>query len=138
MKIYTVGYGGRKPQELIDLLSANSIKAVVDVRLRPDKSSIGTYVRTKDNNKGIAGLLANVGIGYHSFVELGNIFRDFDDWQERYRCFMDKAGELLTERLSHVPRPFCLMCAEKQVGDCHRKIIAEYLASTGYDIVHIE
>jgi len=137
MKIYTIGYGGRKPQEFLDLLKENSIKAVVDVRLRPDRSSMGTYAKAKDTNKGIQGLLSRSNIHYFSFVELGNIFSDFTDWEERYRRLMDKAGDLLAERLSQVPKPFCLMCAERDTNRCHRSIIAAYLQKKGYDVEHI-
>lgn len=138
MKAYTIGYGGRKPQEFLDLLKANGIKVIVDVRLRPDRSNMGTYVKAKSNTQGIEGLLATAGIQYFSFVELGNIFRDYADWKERYRCLIDKVGDLLIERLLQVPAPFCLMCAEKLTANCHRSIIAEYLMRKGHDIEHIE
>jgi uncharacterized protein (DUF488 family) len=138
MKLYTIGYGGRKPEELVKLLKEKGIHAIVDVRLRPDKASLGTYVKSKDSNKGIQSLLENAGIRYFSFIELGNPFMEFEDWAKRYRCLMDKAGELLVERLSQVPLPFCLMCAEKCAADCHRSIIAEYLVTKGYQVEHIE
>ena len=35
MKIFTVGYGGRKPAEFVALLKAKGVAAVVNVRLRP-------------------------------------------------------------------------------------------------------
>jgi len=138
MKLYTIGYGGRKPQEFLDLLKANGIKVIVDVRLRPDRSSMGAYAKANNSNKGIQALLAKGNIQYLSFVELGNIFRDFADWEERYQRLMDKAGDLLVERLLQVTVPFCLMCAEKHAARCHRMIIAEYLMRKDYDIEHIE
>ena len=138
MKFYTIGYGGRKPEEFISLLKGNEIRTVVDVRLRPDKASMGVYAKAKDNNKGIQGLLASADIQYFSFVELGNLFLDLDDWAERYRCLMDKAGDILIERLSQVPAPFCLMCAEKNPTHCHRIFIAEYLIRKGYQVEHIQ
>lgn len=136
--IYTIGYGGRKPPEFSSLLKERGIRAVVDVRLRPDRSSMGVYTKAKDTGKGIEALLASAGIAYFSFVELGNIFRDMDDWPRGYQRLMDQAGDLLTERLEQVPTPFCLMCAEKRADQCHRKLIADYLAKKGHRVEHIE
>jgi uncharacterized protein (DUF488 family) len=138
MKAYTIGYGGRKPQEFLDLLRANNVKVIVDVRLRPDRASMGTYVKAHSSDKGIQALLAKADIHYFSFVELGNIFLDFADWKERYRHLIDNTGDLLIERLLQLPTPFCLMCAEKHADRCHRSIIAAYLQTKGYDIEHIE
>jgi len=138
MKVYTIGYGGRKPQEFLDLLRANGVKAVADVRLRPDRSSMGTYAKARSSDKGIQALLAKTDIHYFSFVELGNIFLDSTDWKERYRRLIDRAGDLLVERLLEAPKPFCLMCAEKHAANCHRSIIAAYLKKNGHDVEHIE
>lgn len=138
MRLYTIGYGGRKPDDFLRLLQEHGVRAVVDVRLRPDRASMGAYARAKDRDKGIEGLLGRGGIQYLSFVEMGNVFLDFEDWEARYRRLMAQAGDLLTERLSQVPEPFCLMCAEKLAGQCHRRLIAEYLAEKGWEVQHIE
>jgi len=137
MKIYTIGYGGRAPTELTKALVARGIRAVVDVRLRPDRSSMGIYAKAKDPAKGIQGLLTKAGIQYFSIVELGNIFMEMEDWAERYQRLIERAGDLLTERLWQVPVPFCLMCAEKDVSNCHRSLIAAHLVSRGHEVEHI-
>ena len=138
MKAFTIGYGGRSPQDFLGLLREKAILAVVDVRLRPDRSSMGTYVKAKDPDKGIARLLEDAGIQYFSFVELGNIFMDCDDWKDRYQKLLEQAGDLLIDRLRTIPGPFCLLCAEKQAARRHRLFIAAYLAKKGYEIEHIE
>jgi uncharacterized protein (DUF488 family) len=138
MKFYTIGYGGRNPQEFLDILKEKGVKVVVDVRLRPDHSSMGSFAKAKSQDKGIQKLLATVGIEYISVVELGNVFLECADWRERYRELLAKAGDLLTQRLENVSTPFCLMCAEKSPAECHRSLIAEYLASKGYEVEHIE
>src|SRR5438874_13380255 len=127
---FTVGYGGRAPEQFANLLAAHGVKTVVDVRLRPDKAAMGSYARAKDAGKGIAGLLGRAGIGYVSLPELGNLFLDYDDWPTRYGDFLEKAGPLLFDRIGSAAGPVCLLCAEKRVAECHRRHVAEYLART--------
>lgn len=142
-QFFTIGYGGRDPSQLVQKLNEHGIRTVVDVRLRPDRASMGNYTKAKSPDKGINKLLAEAGIEYHALVELGNLFVDYPDWRERYRQLVDAAGDLLTgrlaERMSSAPRPLCLLCAEKRVDDCHRKQLAEHLvARKGWEVTHIE
>ena len=137
MHVYTVGYGGRKPQAFLDLLQQHQIERIVDVRLRPDRSSMGVYAKANSPDKGIERLLAERGIAYVSLTELGNIFMGCEGWPQRYQCLMQRAGDLLTERLLTLAAPFCLMCAERQAAACHRQVIAAYLAQRGFEIEHI-
>ena len=137
---FTIGYGGRKPDEFVQRLAANGVRTVIDVRLRPDKASMGSYAKAKEPDRGIAGLLAKVGIGYVSLPELGNLFLGYDDWPTRYADFLERAGPLLFDRLTTgISGPVCLLCAEKRIAGCHRRHIAEYLARTrNWTFTHIE
>jgi uncharacterized protein (DUF488 family) len=136
---FTIGYGGRPPDEFARLLAAHGVATVVDVRLRPDKASMGSYALAKDADKGIAGLLARAGVGYVSLPELGNLFLGYPDSLARYADFIERAGPLLFDRLAGVPGPVCLLCAEKRVAECHRKAIADHLTRTrGWAFTHIE
>lgn len=138
MKVYTIGYGGRKPDELVGLLQSKGIKTIVDVRLRPDRSSMGSYAKAKDSEHGIQKLFCNAGIEYLSFIELGKIFMDFEDWESRYTILIYQSEDILLQRLLKVAGPVCLLCAEKQASRCHRRIITDYLARKGYEVEHIE
>ena len=137
MQVYTVGYGGRQPQAFLDLLQQHQIERIVDVRLRPDRSSMGAYAKARSSDKGIERLLAERGIAYVALTELGNVFMGCEDWPERYQRLMQRAGDLLTERLLAIAAPFCLMCAERQAAACHRQVIAAYLAQRGFEIEHL-
>jgi uncharacterized protein (DUF488 family) len=138
--IYTIGYGGRPPEEFVGLLAENGIKAVVDVRLRPDRASMGCYSLAKTPDKGIQKLLSGSGVAYYSFIQLGNVFLGFEDWRERYRSLFTAAGDILTEPLfsTPLPGPWCLMCSEKRAADCHRSVIADFLATKGHEVRHLE
>lgn len=137
IKVYTIGYGGRKPGDFLDLLRAKGIRAIVDVRLHP-KAYTAFYTKTKTADKGIQRLLDSAGIQYFSFVEMGNPFHDLPDWEQQYRRLLAEKGEQLVKPLDDVPEPFCLLCSEKLVAECHRRLIADFLAAKGHMIEHIE
>jgi len=139
MTFYTIGYGGRAPAEFTSLLVHHNVRSVADVRIHPERASMGSYVKARTADKGIEKLLSDHGIAYRSILELGNMFRDLDDWRPSYRALFDRAGELLVARIAELPEPFCLMCAEKRVSDCHRLVIADFLVATkGWTVEHIE
>ena len=138
MKFFTIGYGGRLPQEFLDQLQEYGVKIIADVRLRPDRASMGCYTQAKTPDKGIEKILTERGIGYISLVELGNVFRHEEEWPQLYQELFTHAGELLTRRIAGLPQPFCLMCSEKHVAECHRRIIADFLVQQGHEVEHIE
>jgi uncharacterized protein (DUF488 family) len=143
--IYTIGYGGRRPSDLMEMLRSAGVGTVVDVRLRPDRASMGSYVRAKKDDKGIAALLAGGGIRYRGLPELGNPFLDDAyraDWQPRYEALLAVAAPLLMVRLDALlgeadQAPLCLMCAEKDPSGCHRTQIARLLQRRGHTVVHL-
>jgi uncharacterized protein (DUF488 family) len=138
MKLFTIGYGGRTPDDLIHKLTAVGVRTIADVRLRPDRASMGVYAKAKTPDKGIERLFASAGIAYRSLPELGNVFMDFDDWRERYAALLQCAGHLLIGRLEVLEPPVCLLCAERRVADCHRLQIAQLLALRGAVVEHLE
>ena len=126
------------PDDLITRLTAAGVRTVADVRLRPDRASMGVYVKAKTPDKGIERLFTAAGIGYRSLPELGNVFLEYEDWRERYAAFVQCAGHLLVTRLDGLEPPLCLLCAERRVAECHRLMVAEFLAARGAEVEHLE
>jgi uncharacterized protein (DUF488 family) len=139
MKHFTIGYGGRKPAEVVELLYKHGVRRLVDVRLRPDRASMGVWVKAKTADRGIEKWLGEAGIRYESFIELGNLFLNLDDWEDRYRLLLRGSGELLTKRLIEINEPYCLLCSERRVIECHRRHISELVTQIrGDEFLHIE
>lgn len=137
--IFTIGYGGRSKDEFLALLRSHGIRTVADVRLYPGHAYRGTWVKAKTPDKGIEKWLADDGLTYKDLPELGNEFLGSEDWQERYRQQLESSGEQRIKGLAGLPEPICLLCAEKLSKDCHRRLIAEYLAEQwSIEIHHIE
>ena len=136
-KFYTVGYGGRKPDEFVSLLASKGIETIVDVRLKP-RGFRGCYTKAGDPSKGIEGMLARANIKYLWIEALGNPFNDLGSWSQAYQDHLDQIGDGLMEMLGNVTAPFCLMCGEKRVANCHRKLIADRMVKAGAQVEHIE
>jgi len=137
MKFCTIGYGNRGPDRLIAVLKEHQIKTVVDVRLQPHRARLECYTFKSSPEKGIQRLLAKEGSQYLSFIELGNPFLQFHDWEGRCRQLLSSPGNLLTERLLKIPERCCLLCSEKEPADCHRLIIGEFLVQRGHEVEHL-
>ena len=135
-KLFTIGYGGRSPQELLDCLVRNGVQAVVDVRISP-RGHMGAFTRARSEDKGIQGLLGRGGIGYYWWEALGNPYRSAEDWRARYQSYLDQEWGALHGLLDVVPQPYCLLCAEKVAANCHRAYIAERLALPPCEVEHL-
>jgi uncharacterized protein (DUF488 family) len=139
MKFFTIGYGGRAPDDFLDLLKRHGVATLVDVRLRPDQARMGIYAKATTSEKGLEARLKAGGIAYLSLIELGNLFLECDDWPSRYTRFLEQSGELVLDRLLSIDHhPLCLMCAERSVDQCHRWQIAQSLVvHHGWTVEHI-
>lgn len=135
---YTIGYGGWAVQDFLDALTIRGVITVVDVRLRPNRAHMGTWVKAKTPEKGIERLLASEGLQYTWLPQLGNVYMDEKNWREPYEAYVAQHGDGMEQLLLGIPQPFALMCAERKVTNCHREYIAAYLVQQGWQVEHIE
>jgi uncharacterized protein (DUF488 family) len=137
MKFYTIGYGGRVPAEFASILILHGIRAVADVLIHPDRASMNAHVKARSADKGIEKLLAEQGIARSSSWAACSAI--LTTGVRRIRPCLSASDTYWWAGLLSCRRPFCLMCAEKRVAECHRLVIAEFLATTkGWSVEHIE
>ncbi len=133
MALFTIGYEKRELSEFIAILIEKKIKILADIRINPISRKKGF------SKKLLAAELANNNIEYMHFRELGTPqpIRDrlHADWDfalffldyEAYVKSQSGALQRLADLASN--KRVCIMCFERDVNQCHRHVVAEYLKS---------
>ena len=137
--LYTIGYGGRHPQHFVTLLTQANIALVCDVRADPRRAYRGMYTFNPEKESGpLPRLLAQAGIAYEWFPELGNPDRQ-DPEIRAFQQLMAQEAESRLQRLRTRVQAVCacLLCAEQDAQHCHRRIITAHLIAYGYDVQHL-
>lgn len=144
MKIYTIGFTGKSAEEFFKILLRNGIKKVIDIRLN-NVSQLAGFTKAGDFEY----FLREIGgISYEHEPLLAPTkdmlgeYRKNKDWnifQERFTALM---AERQPENIISPERfdsPTALLCSEPTAEKCHRRLVAERLASNWRDveIIHL-
>ena len=144
MKIATVGHSSRSLAELIALLHHHHVAKLVDVRSHPGSKRFPHFSRARLEQElprhGIAygwqrqlgGMRKQQGESIHSAL-VGSPFAAYAD----YMLTDAFAQAIETVFASAATAPTALMCAEARPQDCHRQLIADWLASRGVAVRHL-
>ena len=144
-RIWTIGHSTREIDAFISLLEENGIKLLADVRSFPGSNRYPQF-----NREALAKSLADAGIRYEHFPELGGrrkpkpdshntawhnaSFRGYADYMETEE-FHKGVERLLA--LAGEAGPAAIMCAEAVWWRCHRSLISDYLKARGVEVMHI-
>jgi|SRR5947209_13418788 len=139
---YTVGHSTHSHERLAEILRAHAVRTLVDVRRVPRSRRMPHF-----NAESLAQSLPEAGIAYVHVPELGGFRKPLPDspngaWEnDSFRGYADYmqtdafAGGL--DRLTELPGPTAIMCAEALWFRCHRRLIADALTARGQRVVHI-
>jgi uncharacterized protein (DUF488 family) len=142
--IWTIGHSTRTMAEFVELLQANRIEVVADVRSFPGSRKFPHF-----NAESLGPSLNEAGIGYEMIGQLGGRRRPRPDsrntvWRhEAFRAYADYMetgdfGEGIDQLLRIAGhRRTAIMCAEAVWWRCHRSMIADHLKSKGIVVEHI-
>lgn len=144
LTIFTVGHSTRPIEEFIELLRANAVKQLIDIRTIPKSRRNPQF-----SSEALAASLAEAGIEYVHMKALGGLRHPRKDsvnlgWRnEGFRGYADymqtpefntalEAAIRLAER-----KPSTLMCAEAVPWRCHRSLVSDALLTRGVDVLEI-
>ncbi len=145
MRIFTIGHGTRAFEDFVAMLAAAGVTQVIDVRRHP-----GSRRHPQFGRDVLASALAATGRAYVWLPDLGGRrgkgSRPSSNpaWQveafRNYADYMDApafAAGLATLLVRAAEQRSAVMCAERHPSQCHRRLIADKLASLGHEVVHL-
>jgi uncharacterized protein (DUF488 family) len=133
-RIYSVGYEGLTVAGLVERLQQSRIEELVDVRANPSSRRPGF------SKKKLSESLAAAGIAYRHEPELGNAFRDEDDFgaaMDLMRAHLagGEPAEAVTRLVSLADgRRIAVLCLENDQRRCHRQVVLEAAAAREPDL----
>jgi uncharacterized protein (DUF488 family) len=143
--IWTVGHSNRSLDELIGLLTDQSISVFADVRRFP-----GSKRQPQFGRDSLEAVLRQAGIGYQHFEALGGRRSHSRDDSPNTACrsesFNAYADHMQTAEFQAVLAelmalavsvPTAILCAEAVPWRCHRQLIADALVAHGWEVRHI-
>jgi uncharacterized protein (DUF488 family) len=142
--IYTIGHSNRAIDDFLELLTANGIELVVDIRKMPKSRSNPQFEGTA-----LQRALHGAGIHYVHEPLLGGLRRARKDsvndgWRNAsFRGFADYMDtDDFKKGLDTLLRRACetttaIMCAEAVPWRCHRSLVADALKASGRRVLHI-
>lgn len=139
---FTLGYTGRSIEEILDLLVANRVRTLADIRQNP----VSMY-RPELSKTNLKRIVEQHGLRYVHLPELG-VPRDIRakaiqtgtrhviwDWYDRY--VVEAYLRNLHQFLNSVEHPVALMCVEIDPRECHRHrlfLALEQKGLRGFDL----
>lgn len=132
-QVVSVGYEGRSVSDLIEVLQAQDVAVLVDVRLTPISRKPGM------SKTALSQALNAAGIGYVHYRELGNPKANRDGYRARdtaslalyQRVLKSTQGRSALRHLAELldGGSVALLCFERNYNECHRHQVVEELGS---------
>ena len=143
-RIWTIGHSTRTADEFLDLLRAQTIGGLADVRTIPRSRRHPHFGR-----EALDARLEAEGIEYRHFPELGGLRkprRESPNGAWKNESFRGYADHMMTPGFESAvdellqfagQRNVAVMCAEAVWWRCHRMLLSDALVARGVEVQHI-
>lgn len=138
LKVISIGYERRSIDEFIELLKANDVKRLLDIREFPLSRKKGF------SKKSLAAHLQQADIEYIHLRQAGNPF--FKQRNELEKClalyseYLNNNPELVQNIAVELKGTSAMLCYERCHTDCHRSILLQAIRQVGcvFDLIQVE
>lgn len=134
MQIYTLGFTKKSAREFFELIKANNIQLLIDIRLN-NQSQLAGFTKGRDLGYFLKEICRCEYVHEPIFAPTKKLLDDYKkgvtDWDEYERVF-DKImssrniSNYFFEKYSKMDS-VCLLCSELEPKYCHRRLVVEKL-----------
>jgi len=133
VKVFTMGYVGKNAREFFDILKQTGIKKVADVRLY-NTSQLGGFTKKQDLEYFLQTIVGAEYIHMPVMAPTKQLLNDYKKGRLSWPQYENQFNSFIAERQieKHVMLQdmdmMCFLCSEAKADNCHRRLVAEYLA----------
>jgi uncharacterized protein (DUF488 family) len=133
IRIFTIGYAGKDANHFFSILKQAGIRKVIDVRLY-NTSQLAGFTKKQDIGYFLQAIVGAEYIHLPIMAPTKQLLNDYKkgliDWQQYETRFKKIIAQRQIEK--HITLQdtdmACFLCSEAKACNCHRRLIAEYLA----------
>jgi len=143
-RIFTVGYAGKNACQFFTILKQAGIRKVIDVRLY-NTSQLAGFTKKQDIEYFLQAIVGAEYISLPIMAPTKQLLNDYKKGQISWQQYETQFKSIITQRqiekhiMSQDMNMSCFLCSETTADNCHRRLIAEYMAELwpNISIIHL-
>lgn len=144
IKVFTIGYAGKNARQFFSILKQAGIRKVIDVRLY-NTSQLAGFTKKQDVEYFLQAIVGAKYIHMPIMAPTKQLLNDFKKRVISWQQYETEFKSIITRRQidKHITLQdmdmSCFLCSEATADNCHRRLVAEYLAGLwpNISIIHL-
>ena len=138
-RIFTIWYAGRNAEEFFAILKQAGVSKVIDVRLY-NTSQLAGFTKKQDIEYFLQVIVGAAYVHLPILAPTKKLLNDYKKGLIGWQQYEEQFKRIITQRQIErhlIPQDMdmsCLLCSEAEADNCHRRLVAEYLAEHWQDI----
>ena len=145
MTIFTIGFTKKNAEQFFELLKANEIDMVLDIRLN-NKSQLAGFTKEDDLRYFLSEICH---CEYRHCLEFAPTKEVLDSYKKSlitWDQYVEQYTELMDKRAKHFDfvdcyskyKNICLLCSETTPEHCHRRLLADIIVKTSSQPISVK
>ena len=139
IRIFTIGYAGKNARQFFTILKQAGIRKVIDVRLY-NTSQLAGFTKREDIKYFLQTIVDAEYIHLPIMAPTKQLLNSYKKGLINWRQYETQFNRAITQRQIEkhlVPQDMdmsCFLCSEAKADNCHRRLVAEYLAEHWHNV----